>query len=338
MGAGKSTGARTLAAELGAEPLDSDRELERRLGEPIEAFFDREGEARLSRARGGAGARAARRPTRAVIALGGGALRLRARARGAARRTPSFTSRCGRGRMAASVRQGPAARARPRPLRAAPARPEPALRGAWRTPCSRRRIATACGARCRRSGARRGAGGHPPRVGRGGLRRVPGVPGPRADRVRLLLPTRRAAVRGHRRERRPVATASRATRAIVVIARRGAQDDRTAPSSCCASSPSRTRERGDLVVAVGGGVVGDVAGFCAAIYQRGMRRRAGPDDARGAGRLRLRRQDRRGPARGEELRRAPTTSPSAVLVDPAALDTLPRRGAPPATPRWSRPR
>jgi shikimate kinase / 3-dehydroquinate synthase len=30
-------------------------------------------------------------------------------------------------------------------------------------------------------------------------------------------------------------------------------------------------ERSDLVVAVGGGVVGDLAGFCAAIYQRGMR-------------------------------------------------------------------
>ena len=44
MGAGKSTGARSLAAELGAEALDSDRELEQRLGEPIESFFDREGE------------------------------------------------------------------------------------------------------------------------------------------------------------------------------------------------------------------------------------------------------------------------------------------------------
>ena len=31
--------------ELGVEPLDSDRELERELGEPIESFFDREGEA-----------------------------------------------------------------------------------------------------------------------------------------------------------------------------------------------------------------------------------------------------------------------------------------------------
>jgi hypothetical protein len=45
MGAGKSTGARSLAAELGGQALDSDRELEQRIGEPIESFFDREGEA-----------------------------------------------------------------------------------------------------------------------------------------------------------------------------------------------------------------------------------------------------------------------------------------------------
>ena len=30
-------------------------------------------------------------------------------------------------------------------------------------------------------------------------------------------------------------------------------------------------ERGDIVAAVGGGVVGDLAGFCAAVYQRGIR-------------------------------------------------------------------
>ncbi|MBA2794376.1 MAG: hypothetical protein H0U32_10365, partial [Thermoleophilaceae bacterium] len=74
MGAGKSSSARSVAAELGVRPLDSDRELEARLGEPIEAFFDREGEpafrAReeevvldlLARAREGG-----------VVALGGGA-------------------------------------------------------------------------------------------------------------------------------------------------------------------------------------------------------------------------------------------------------------------------
>ena len=44
MGAGKSTAARVAAAELGVEALDSDREVERALGESIESYFDREGE------------------------------------------------------------------------------------------------------------------------------------------------------------------------------------------------------------------------------------------------------------------------------------------------------
>jgi shikimate kinase / 3-dehydroquinate synthase len=43
MGAGKSSTARMLAAELGVQALDSDREIERELGEPIADFFDREG-------------------------------------------------------------------------------------------------------------------------------------------------------------------------------------------------------------------------------------------------------------------------------------------------------
>lgn len=75
MGAGKTGSARSVAAELGVAALDSDRELEAALGEPIEAFFDREGEPAfrqreeqavltvLERARGGG-----------VVALGGGAI------------------------------------------------------------------------------------------------------------------------------------------------------------------------------------------------------------------------------------------------------------------------
>ena len=61
--------------------------------------------------------------------------------------------------------------------------------------------------------------------------------------------------------------------------------------------------RDDHVVALGGGVVGDLAGFCAHTYQRGVPGRPGADHARRPGRLRLRRQDRRRPARGQELRR-----------------------------------
>ena len=74
MGAGKSTGARSLAAELGAEALDSDRELERRLGEPVESFFDREGEAAFRAREEELVLELLAREDAPVVALGGGAL------------------------------------------------------------------------------------------------------------------------------------------------------------------------------------------------------------------------------------------------------------------------
>ena len=153
MGAGKSTGARSLAAELGAEALDSDRELEQRLGEPVESFFDREGEA-VPRARGGARARAARARGRAGGGPRGRRPRLRAGPRGARPahgRAPRGRARRG---LAASVRQGPPAGARPRPLRPAPRRPRRAVRvgGRRRAAAERPRRAAPCAPRA--AGAR----------------------------------------------------------------------------------------------------------------------------------------------------------------------------------------
>ena len=84
-------------------------------------------------------------------------------------------------------------------------------------------------------------------------------------------------------------------------------------------------ERGDLVVALGGGVVGDLAGFAAAIVRRGLDYRAGADDAAGAGRFLGRRQDRRSiPRHGKNLIGA-FHQPILVIADTALLDTLPPR-------------
>ena len=74
MGAGKSTGARALAAELGASAVDSDRELERALGEPIEGFFDRHGEEAFRAREEEIVCELLARGDAPVIALGGGAV------------------------------------------------------------------------------------------------------------------------------------------------------------------------------------------------------------------------------------------------------------------------
>ncbi len=74
MGAGKSSAARSAGRELGVRALDSDRALERRLGEPIESFFDREGEAAFRAREEETALELLARAAARVVALGGGAL------------------------------------------------------------------------------------------------------------------------------------------------------------------------------------------------------------------------------------------------------------------------
>ena len=93
-------------------------------------------------------------------------------------------------------------------------------------------------------------------------------------------------------------------------------------------------ERGDLVVALGGGVIGDLAGFAAAVVRRGTRlscrsrppcwrRSIPPSAARPAINSR----------HGKNLVGA-FHQPSLVLADTALLDTLPRASSAPAMPKW----
>jgi 3-dehydroquinate synthase len=92
----------------------------------------------------------------------------------------------------------------------------------------------------------------------------------------------------------------------------------------CAGLLSARIERGDLVVALGGGVVGDLAGFAAAIVRRGLRFVQIPTtllaqvDSSVGGKTGI------NTAQGKNLVGA-FHQPALVLADTALLDTLPER-------------
>ena len=93
----------------------------------------------------------------------------------------------------------------------------------------------------------------------------------------------------------------------------------------CRSMSRGDMHRGDVVVAVGGGVVTDVAGYAASSYHRGIAVIARPHDPARSGRRRDRREDRGQPSRGQESRRGRSGSPSESFVTPRRSDTLPER-------------
>jgi 3-dehydroquinate synthase len=110
---------------------------------------------------------------------------------------------------------------------------------------------------------------------------------------------------------------------IVVPAGEGSKSYRTFEQVCEAVIASRI-ERGDLVVALGGGVIGDLAGFAAAVVRRGLDYVQVPTtllaqvDSSVGGKTAI------DSAHGKNLIGA-FHQPILVLADTAALDTLPQR-------------
>jgi shikimate kinase / 3-dehydroquinate synthase len=320
MGAGKSTGARALAAELAVDALDSDRELERRLGEPIESFFDREGESAFRAREEDLVCELLERRDAPVIALGGGAVQSERVREALARHTVVHLEIETEDAWRRASNKG-------RPLARDPARFEqlhrdrgalyeavadavipPSDRDVLRRALPFLRALRDAPPGTRLVWATADSGAYPVYLGRGLIesRFFPPLSGRRfvvtdenVARLQRVDGDERIVVMPGE-ERKTIHGAELVLRSL-------AQAD---------------AERGDLVVAVGVGVVGDLAGFCAAVYQRGMRHVQMPTT------LVAQVDSAYGGKTGVDLPEGKNYvgafhQPAAVLCDPAALDTLP---------------
>jgi shikimate kinase/3-dehydroquinate synthase len=325
MGAGKSSGARKLAAELGVEALDADRELEAELGEPIEAFFDRAGETAFRDREERTILALLERDDAEVVALGGGALgseRVRAALGGHTvihldvRVEDAWRRASGKGRPLARDRR------RFEALHAERGAIYESVADALLPPNGRdvaRRALPALQAlrEARADGidgvrliwAEAASGNYPVFFGRGLVASGFAHPG---DGRRFVVTDDR--VSAHH------STASDHTVAIPA----GERHKTLATAEGVLRDLARAgAERSDLVVALGGGVVGDLAGFCAAIYQRGMRHVQVPTT------LVAQVDSAYGGKTGVDLPEGKNYAgayqqPSAVICDPSTLATLPR--------------
>ena len=324
MGAGKSSAARAVAAELGVQPLDSDRQLEAELGEPIEAFFDREGESAFRAREEEVVLGLLARPDAEVVALGGGAtgservrealiphtvVHLEVAPEEAWRRAT------GKGRPLARDRgRFDQLHADRRVTYMAIA--DAMLPSAGRD-VARRALSGLLALREARDGGGRPvrmvwahaqSGDYPVFLGRGLIE--DGFFHPAGVEPYVVTDENVAA---HHR------VSGRYTVAIAA----GEQNKTLASAEWVLRTLAGAgAERGDLLAAVGGGVVGDLAGFCAAVYQRGTPHVQVPTS------LVAQVDSAYGGKTGVDLPEAKNYvgayhQPAAVICDPAALETLP---------------
>jgi 3-dehydroquinate synthetase/shikimate kinase len=320
MGAGKSTGARTLAAELGAEALDSDRELAQRLGEPVEAYFDREGQDAFRAREEELVLELLGRADVTVVALGGGALgseRVREALAGhtvvhlEVKPDEAWRRASGKGRPLARDRgrfdqlhgdraalyESVADAVLPPGERDTVRRALPALRALESAPEGTRLV-----------WASAASGEYPVFLGRGLIEA--GFFHPSGGRRLVVTDENVARAQPFEGDERIVTMPGEEHKSI------------HAAEFVLRALADAGAERGDIVVAVGGGVVGDLAGFCAGIYQRGMRHVQVPTS------LVAQVDSAYGGKTGVDLPEGKNYAgvfhqPSAVICDPAALDTLP---------------
>ncbi len=268
MGAGKSTAARNAAEALGAEAIDVDTVIEERLGKPIERIFAQDGEGSFRAAEERITLELLGSTDGRVLSLGGGAV-TSAAIRSALERhrviwldvdVDTAWARCeGSGRPLAQDRASFSRRHSERePLYASLADAiVPAQRSGAMKPVLDALQTSAKGTKM--LWAASASADYPAYIGAGALNQWP-----------IAVPGRRFLVTdGH--VGRLYADALEPLDGRIVIMP-GEQSKTVAHAEIVWTELVRagvTRE--DVIIALGGGVVGDLAGFCAATYQRGVR-------------------------------------------------------------------
>jgi len=318
MCAGKSRLGRLAAAELGCPLRDADQILEERLGEPIASFFEREGERAFREREERLVCELLAEPGSAVVPLGGGAVESEA-VRGALAGHEvvyvEVDADVAWERAQTHGTDRPLARDRTRfgELHAARRPRYESLATAVLADGAEKTVAFV------QALARHGAGrmvwsaqGYPIWTGAGLLAHADELL-PRGRRF-LIADERVLELHGE-----GLAAASVATLTVPPGER---HKTLTEAERLLRELAGAGMERSDTVVALGGGVVGDLAGFCAATYQRGVAVVHVPttvvaqvDSAYGG-------------KTGVDLPEAKNYvgafhQPAAVLTDPAVLETLP---------------
>ena len=322
MGAGKSTAARSAAQALGSVAVDVDRVIEDRLGKPIPHLFAEHGEIEFRAAEERITLELLDAPGTGVLALGGGAIGSAA-VRGALSShlvvwidvdVETAWARC----------QGsdrPLARDRAAFERLYAER-EPIYAGLGDLvvphECSNSmadvlQAATGLPAGVQMLWAASASGTYPAYIGRGLLAEPPFWPATVSGRRFLVTDANAGRLHG--------GALGRLDGRVVIMP--GEQSKTIAHAEIVWSELARAgMTRADVVVALGGGVVGDLAGFCAATYQRGVRYVQVPTT------LVAQVDSAYGGKTGVDLEQAKNYvgafhQPRAVIADTGALDTLP---------------
>jgi shikimate kinase/3-dehydroquinate synthase len=333
MAAGKSKAAKRAADRLGGEALDSDALLEADLGEPIAAFFDREGEAAFRVREEALVLDLLERPDVTALSLGGGAV-LSDRVRERLHDELCIYMEID-GELAWQRAQGPKrplARDRDRFLELLESR-TPLYESVARAVITSTNgefqegaldAVAALGApgvpsSVRMAWARTDHGGYPVYVGDGVIESA-GALWRGGKRAFVVADEQVQSLHG---DKLAAALADRLAGTITVPSGE-AHKSLDEAERVLRELAQAGAERSDTIVAFGGGVTGDLAGFCAAVYQRGVSVVQVPTT------LVAQVDSAYGGKTGVDLPESKNYvgsfhQPAAVLTDPLLLSTLPER-------------